>query len=93
MGVIMCCHIHSVPLWCLGAGVAGMGVIISVGAVIQVMGLSCLEGGPWRRSDWLQLVSQGAGLWSPPMRVRGRTVVCFGRFGILYQCPVFVGSA
>ena len=38
-------------------------------------------------------MSQWAGLWGPPMSVHGRTVVCFGRFGILYKCPVFVGSA
>ena len=70
-----------------------MGVVASAGAVIQVTVLSCIEGGPWERSEWLQLVSPCAGLWVPPMSVRGRTVACFGRFGILYKCPVFVGSA
>ena len=32
------------------------------------------------------------GFWVPPMSVRERTVACFRRFGILYKCPVFVGS-
>ena len=27
------------------------------------------------------------------MSACGRIVTCFGRFGILYKCPVFVGSA
>ena len=90
---IVCCDVHDVPLRCFGARVAGMGVVASAGAVIQVTVLSCLEGGPCERSVWLQLVSQWAGLWGPPMSVRRRTVVCFGRFGILYKCPVFVGSA
>ena len=70
-----------------------MGVVASAGAVIQVTVLSCLEGGPRERSKWLQLVSRWAGFWVPPMSVRGRTVACFGQFGILYKCSVFVGSA
>ena len=79
-------------LWCFGERVAGMGVVASAGAMIQVTVLSCLEGGPWERSVWLQLVSQWAGLWGPPMSACWHTGVCFGRFGILHECPVFVGS-
>ena len=90
---IVCCDVHDVPLRCFGARVAAMGVVASAGGVIQVTVLSCLEGGPWERSVWLQLVSQWAGLWGPPMSARGRTIVCFGWFRILYKCPVFVGSA
>ena len=43
------------------------------------------------RSVWLQLVSQWAGLQAPPMGARGRTIVCFGRIGIPYKCPVSAG--
>ena len=33
------------------------------------------------------------GVWVPPMSARGRTVACFGWFGILYTCPMFGVSA
>ena len=44
-----------------------------------------------KRDNTLCDVLQRAGLHAPPIGTRGRTIVCFGRIGIPYKCPVFAG--
>ena len=61
---IRCCDVHDAPLRCFSARVAGMGAVASAGSVIKVTALSCLEGGPWERYEWLQLVLRWAGFGS-----------------------------
>ena len=85
------CDVRVVPLLSFATRVAGMGVAASAGAVNHVTVLSYLEGVLLGRSVWLLQVSQWAGLQAPSIGTRGRTVVCFGRIGIPYKCPVFTG--
>ena len=65
---------------CFGARVAVMYVTASEDDAIHMTALSHLGGG---QSEWLQQVSQWAGLRALPMRAHWRTVVFFRKIRIL----------
>ena len=79
---LQCVHVRGTPV----------GVIASVEAEIQVIGISDRVGGAMGCSDWLLLVLRWAWLWCHQIGTRGVAVACPCEVGIGYKNRALTGS-